>query len=209
MTRTICANQENQSIESATVPQARQGVFDPFSGCLMSGFLVFLRGPQPSTRITRSPIFGHFSHYFFRPVFYHNWCQNVPKWEPQKNTKTHKSRKTPHQNAFLIEACKKTPSRRGQTSEFNDCYTLSAVFSEAQGSQKGVENGAKMEPPGTPNHKKSRKVGIQKNIEKQHCKKWVRGRILLSKRDSFFVSKTSLKSQKSEKSAKWAHRPPK
>ena len=39
-----------------------------------------------------------------------------------------------------------------------------------------------MEPPGTPNHKKSRKVGTQKNIEKQHCKKWVLGRILVSKR---------------------------
>ncbi len=39
-----------------------------------------------------------------------------------------------------------------------------------------------MEPPGTPNHKKSRKVGTQKNIEKQHCKKWVLGRILTSKR---------------------------
>ena len=38
-----------------------------------------------------------------------------------------------------------------------------------------------MDTPGTPNHKKSRKVSTQKNIEKQHCKKWVRGRILTSK----------------------------
>jgi len=43
-----------------------------------------------------------------------------------------------------------------------------------------------MESPGTPNHTKSRKTGTQKNIEKQHCKKWVRGRILPSKRDSPF-----------------------
>ena len=80
----------------------------------------------------------------FRTIFSdmfvsHNWCQKVPNWEPQKNTKSHKSRQTPHQNALLIEACKKTPSGRGQTSEFDDSYTLSAVFSGAQGSEKGVE----------------------------------------------------------------------
>ena len=66
-----------------------------------------------------------------------------------------------------------------------------------------------MEPPDTPNHKKSRKVGVQKNIEKQHCKKLVLGRILTSKTRYAFAPEASLKSQKSEKSAKWAPRPPK
>ena len=105
-------------------------------------FSVFLRGPQPISRLTREPIFRHFLHYFFRPVFDHHWCQKVPKWESQKSTKSLKSRKTRHQNAFLIETCKKTPFGRGQTSEFDDSCTLLAVFSKAQGSQKGVE----MEP---------------------------------------------------------------
>ena len=75
------------------MPQARQGVFDPFVWLSEVCFLVFLRGPQPSTRISRTPIVSHFSHHFFGPVFDHNWCQNVQKWEPQKSTKSHKSRK--------------------------------------------------------------------------------------------------------------------
>ena len=112
--------------------------------CLLSDCLVFFvfKGAHTPgdgfTCLTCAPIFEHFSHHFFRPVFYHNWCQKVPNWEPQKSTKSYKSRKTHHQNALLIEACKKTPSRRGQTSEFDDGYTLSAVFSGAQGSEKGV-----------------------------------------------------------------------
>ena len=106
--------------------------------CLFS-----FKGPTASQSgspaLSCTPCFHHFSHLFFRLVFYHNWCQKVPTWEPQKSTKSYKSRKTPHQNALLIEACKKTPSGRGQTSEFDDGYTLSAVFSGAQGSEKGVE----------------------------------------------------------------------
>ena len=39
-------------------------------------------------------------------------------------------------------------------------------------------------------------MGTQKNIEKQHCKKSVRGRILTSEGDSFFVAEVSLKSHK-------------
>ena len=123
----------------------------------------------------------------------------------KEHTKSHKSRKTPHQNAFLIEACKKTPSGSGQTSEFHDGYALSAVFSGAQGSQKEVE----MEPPGIQNHKKSKKVGTQNNSEKQHCKKWVCGRILTSNVACFFAPGASPKSHKSEISSKWAPRRPK
>ena len=50
-----------------------------------------------------------------------------------------------------------------------------------------------MEPPGTPNHKKSRQVGTQKHIEKQHCKKLVRGRILTTKGDYPFRAGSVLK----------------
>ena len=110
----------------------------------------------------RVTCFHHFSHLFFRPVFSHNWCQKVLNWEPQKSTKSYKPRKTHHQNALLIEACKKTPSGRGQTLEFDDGYTLSAVFSGAQGSEKGVE----MEPKWS-----LRAPQISKNQEKWALKK--------------------------------------
>ena len=109
-----------------------------------------------------SPFLDTFCTIFSDLFFDHNWCQKVPKWKSQKSTKSHKSRKTPHQNAFLSEACKKTPSRRGQTSEFDDSYTLSAVFSEAQGSQKGIE----MEPKWS-----LRAPQITKNQEKWALKK--------------------------------------
>ena len=55
---------------------------------------------------------------------------------------------------------------KGQTSEFADTYTLSAVFPVAQGSQKGGKKPPKMEPLGTQNHKKN----IKKNIQKKHQK---------------------------------------
>ena len=62
---------------------------------------------------------------------------------------------------------------KGQTSEFDDTYTLSAVFPVAQGSQKGAKKPPKMEPRGTPNHKKTRKMSTQKIIEKQDSQKSV------------------------------------
>ena len=85
----------------------------------------------------------------------------MPNWEPQKSTKSHTSRKTPHQNASPIEACKKTPSGRGQTSEFDDGYTLSAVFSGAQGSEK-----SKWSQDGASGHPKSKKIKINWALKK-------------------------------------------
>ena len=90
----------------------------------------------------------------------------------QKNTKSHKSRKNPHQNAFLIEACKKTPSRRGQTSEFDDSYTLSAVFSEAQGSQKGVEMEPKWSLRAPQITKNQEKWALKKTLKNNTAKSW-------------------------------------
>ena len=58
---------------------------------------------------------------------------------------------------------------RGQTSKIDDSYTLSAVFSEAQGSQKGVKMGAKMEPQGTQTHTKQEKISLKKTSKTQHC----------------------------------------
>ena len=146
--------------------QARQGVFEAVSGCLIVLFSFVFKGPTaPGTffLVKLAYPFLNTSRILFSDLFFYNyWCQNVLKWDSQKNTKSHKSRTTPHQNAFLSEACKKTPSRRGQTSEFDDCYTLSAVFSEAQGSQKGVE----MEPKWN-----LRAPQITKNQEKWALKK--------------------------------------
>ena len=142
---------------------ARQGVFEALSGCLRSGFLVCFKGSTAHYSLDPVTHFWTLFRITFSDLFFdHNWCQKVPKWEPQKSTKSQKSRKTRHQNAFLSEACKKTPSRRGQTSEFDDSYTLSAVFSEAQGSQKGVE----MEPKWS-----LRAPQITKNQEKWALKK--------------------------------------
>ena len=109
-------------------------------------FLPFLRDPQPqgrnSPRVPVTHFWTCFASFFPDLFFEHNWCPKVPNWDTQNHTKSTKSQKTSHQNAFLLEACKKTPFGRGQTSEFDDSYTLLAVFSKAQGSQKGVE----MEP---------------------------------------------------------------
>ena len=70
--------------------------------------------------------------------------------------------KTPHQNAFLIEACKKTPSGRGQTFEFNDGYTLSAVFSGAQGSELDVEMELKLILKASQTSKNHEKCALKK-----------------------------------------------
>ena len=50
--------------------QARQGVFDPVSGGLIVGICLFLRGPQPVTRVTRVPVFEHFFAPFFQTSFF-------------------------------------------------------------------------------------------------------------------------------------------
>ena len=136
--------------------------------------------------MTRVPHFEHFLHHFVRPVFYHNWCQQVPNWELQKSTKSHKSRKTPHQNASPIEACKKTPSGRGQTSEFDDGYTLSAVFSGAQGSEKGVEMRPKWSPRAPQISKKQEKWTVKKKHRKATLRKMGYWSIWTSKVDCPF-----------------------
>ena len=111
--------------------------------------------------------------FFSDLIFYKNWYQKVSKWEPQNITKSHKSRKTYPQNAPTVKTCKKTLSGRGRTSKIYDRYTLSTAFSQAQGSQKRLTIGAKMEPPGTPNHKNPEKKTSEKTSKKQHCKKCV------------------------------------
>ena len=142
------------------------------SGCLMSCLLSLksLRGPQPPawgySRFPAAPFFS-------TPIFNNDWYQKVSKWEPQNNQKSQQSTKTHHRNAPTIKTCKKTLSGRGQTSEIHDRYTLSAVFSEAQGSQKGVKMEAKMMSQDTKNHKSREKRTLEKTSKMQHCKKWV------------------------------------
>ena len=57
----------------------------------------------------------------------------------------------------------KIASQRGQTSKFNDGYTLFVVFQNAQGSQKGVKMRAKMEPPGIQKLKNPKTRALEKN----------------------------------------------
>ena len=67
--------------------------------------------------------------------------------------------------SILQKVTKNDAIWKGQTSEFDDTYTLSAVFPVAQGSQKRVKKPFKIEYRGAPNHKQSRKMGTQKKIE--------------------------------------------
>ena len=71
--------------------------------------------------------------------------------------------KTHHQNAPTIKTCKKTVSGRGQTSEINDSQTVSAVFSEAQGSQKAVQMTSKIDPRAPQITKKVKKRAFKKH----------------------------------------------
>ena len=173
-------------------------------------FSCLFKGPTAHYPLESRTHFRTLFRIIFSDLFFdHNWCPKVPKREPQNNTKSHKSRKTPHQNAFLIEACKKTPSRRDHTSEFDDSYTLSAVFSEAQGSQKGVE----MEPKWS-----LRAPQITKNQEKWALKKTSKNNTAKSgfvvafspqKGTTPFARKRLQNHNTSEVSSKWAPRPPK
>ena len=56
--------------------QARQGVFDPSSGGLMSGICVFLRDPQPVTCKTRFLFFEYFFACYFLMTF---WSPMIPQ----------------------------------------------------------------------------------------------------------------------------------
>ena len=56
--------------------QARQGVFGPSSGGLMSGICVFLRDPQPVTCATRILFFEHFFGSYFLMTF---WSPMIPQ----------------------------------------------------------------------------------------------------------------------------------
>ena len=67
--------------------QARQAVFESVSDGLIVGICLFLRGPQPVTRVTRVPVFEHFFAPFFRPVFL---PQLVPKGAKPGASKEHK-----------------------------------------------------------------------------------------------------------------------
>ena len=90
---------------------------------------------------------------------------------------------------------------KGQTSEFADTYTLSAVFPVAQGPQKGAQKPPKMEPLGTQNHRKNRKTNTQKTHQKMDAKTIKKG----AKKDYSFRAEKSPKSQKSEP---WAQNVP-
>ena len=130
------------------------------SPCLVVPLSCSLRGPQPLVlrlpESTRGTLFQH-------PIFNTDLYQKVSKWEPQNSPKSQKSAKTHHQNAPTVKTCKKTLSGRSQTSEIYDPCTLSAVFSEAQGSQKGVKMEAKMEPQGTQHHTNQEKRALKKH----------------------------------------------
>ena len=72
--------------------QARQGVFGPSSGGLMSGICLFLRGPQPFTRASRILFFEPFFGSYFLMTF---WSQMIPQ----------RGQVGPHVGSFLQSCC--------------------------------------------------------------------------------------------------------
>ena len=149
--------------------QARQGVFDPacwWSDCL--GLVSCFKGPTPQSPRYSHPFFGLFFASNFLIVF---WTQMVSSRDPKITQNREKSCSRSLPESTLHKVTKNDVIWKGQTSDFADCYTLSTVFPVAQGSQRRVKKPLKMEPRGTPNHKKNQKKDTPKIIEKQRSKK--------------------------------------
>ena len=72
-----------------------------------------------------------------------------------------------------MKTWEKTPFQRGQTSEIDNTYTLSAVFREAQCSPKGVKIEARMECLGTQNHKNPETRTLKKTATSRDRKKCI------------------------------------
>jgi len=174
-----------------------------------SCFLVSFRGPHPQNSNSPWLLFSSFFASFFQTCFFTTTgakrCQNGSFKRPHNRTNLEKLLIKTHSWSRLA---KRLRLEGPNLWIWRQLHTFSCFF-RGPGLRKWSRNGTKMEPPGTQNHKKSKKVGTQKNIKKQDCEKWVRGRILTSKRESFFAPETFPKSQKSEISSKWVPRPPK
>ena len=129
----------------------------PLSGVPMFWLFSF-RDPQPPGRFSLRSVFRLiFASFLTNPLYNNDWYQKVSTWEPQNSPKSQTSKKNHDQNAPTVKTCKKSLPGKGQTSKSDDSYTLAAVFSKAKGSQEVMKMGAKMEPQGTQNHKKSKK----------------------------------------------------
>ena len=122
-----------------------------------------LRGPQPVPPVTRITFLDLFVWSLFLMTF---WSQMVSLGELKIAQNRKKSCSRGLSESTLKTVTKIDAIWKGQTSEFDDGYTLSAVFLVAHGSQKGVQNSPKMEPRGTPTQKKTAKISTQKNVEK-------------------------------------------
>ena len=59
---------------------------------------------------------------------------------------------------------------KGQTSEFDDSYTLSAVFAEAQGSENGVEMAPKWSLRAPKITKNQEKLALKKTLKNNTAK---------------------------------------
>ena len=119
-----------------------------------------LRDPHPASRDYLNLLAALF---LSTLICYNDWYERYPKLTPQNRLKSKISVKIPSSNALAIKTWEKTPSKRGQTSKIDDAYTLSAVFKEAQGSQKGVKMEARMESLGTQSHKNPPHTELQQN----------------------------------------------
>jgi hypothetical protein len=89
---------------------------------------------------------------------------------PSKQQKSQKSAKKPNHNAPTVKTCKNTLSGRGQTSKIDDSYTLLAVFSKAQGSQKGAKIDPKWSLKALKIKKKTNKRALKKTSKHNTAK---------------------------------------
>ena len=132
------------------------------------------------------------------------------KWEPQNSTKSHKSGKNFSSKRIPDRGFKKTPFRRGQTPEFDDSYTLSADFSGAQGSQKGVEINSKWHLRAPQKAKNQEKWALKKTLKNNAtktgfwCAFWAQKRTFFRVRSVLKIRKFRHISKMGPRFPKWA-----
>ena len=101
------------------------------------------KGPQRAPRILREALLEPFFWSLFLMPF---WSQMASHLEPQIAQNPEKSCSRGLPESTLQKVTKNDVIWKGQTSEFADTYTLSAVFPVAQGPQKGAQKPPKMKP---------------------------------------------------------------
>ena len=136
-----------------------------------------LKGPPPRYSglpgVTRSSLLTCFQRLFFSQRLF----PKISKIESPKSLKISSFCKKSASKRTHDQGLGKHTFQRGQTSEIDNSYTLSAVFQEAQGSPKEVKMEARMESLGTQNHTNPETRTLEKKATSRDRKKWVHGHL--------------------------------